>query len=241
MKIGKWIGGGLGWAIGGPIGAMLGFAIGSLYDDKNNITTNISGHTNQTTASDFTVSILVLSAAVMKADGKILKSELEYVKQFFVRQFGVEKTKDLMLVFKEILKQEINLYDVCQQINYYMQPPEKLQLLHYLFGIALADNELHPNELSVIETISRYLGISASDLNSLKAMFVKDNNNAYDILEIAPSATDDEVKKAYRLMAIKYHPDKVSHLGPEHQQAAKEKFQQLNQAYETIKKQRGMK
>ena len=93
----------------------------------------------------------------------------------------------------------------------------------------------------MIELICNYLGIKPHDLASIKAMFIREQESAYKILEISPDATDEEVKKAYRRMAAKYHPDKVSHLGPEVQKAAKEKFQALNQAYTQIKKQRGMR
>jgi DnaJ like chaperone protein len=84
------------------------------------------------------------------------------------------------------------------------------------------------------------MGISEKDFESIKAMFFKDTKSAYKILEITPDASDEELKKAYRKMAIKYHPDKVSHLGEDVQKAAKEKFQQLNAAYEAIKKERGL-
>ena len=70
-------------------------------------------------------------------------------------------------------------------------------------------------------------------------MFYKDANAAYKILEVKEKATDTEVKKAYRKMAVKYHPDKLTHLGEEFQKSAKEKFQKVNEAYETIKKERG--
>jgi DnaJ like chaperone protein len=72
-------------------------------------------------------------------------------------------------------------------------------------------------------------------------MFVKETDSAYKILEIHSSATDEELKKAYREMALKYHPDKVSHLGEEVREAAEKKFQTVTEAYETIKKQRGIK
>jgi DnaJ like chaperone protein len=71
-------------------------------------------------------------------------------------------------------------------------------------------------------------------------MFIKDNFHNYQILEITPDASDDEVKKAYRKMAVKYHPDKVAHLGPDIQKSANEKFQELNAAYNGIKNERGM-
>jgi DnaJ like chaperone protein len=84
------------------------------------------------------------------------------------------------------------------------------------------------------------LGISQGDYDSIKAMFVKDTESAYKILEIYPDASDQEVKAAYRKMAVKYHPDKVAHLGGKIQKVAKEKFQQLNNAYGEIKKERMM-
>ncbi|MFA7139292.1 MAG: DnaJ domain-containing protein, partial [Bacteroidales bacterium] len=145
-----------------------------------------------------------------------------------------------ILLLRDILQQEINLYEVCAQVRTNMDYSGRLQLLHYLFGIALSDGAGHQKEIDAIEIAAQYLGISAAEFRSLKAMFVKDATSAYKILEIEPTASDDEVKKAYRKMAVKYHPDKVSHLGEEVQHAAKEKFQQLNQAYESIKKERGL-
>jgi DnaJ like chaperone protein len=230
---GKWIGGGLGWAFGGPIGAILGFAMGSMFDGSQ-------GNYRGTARGDFAMSLLVLSAAVMKADGKVVKSELEYVKSFFVRQFGIDETERLILMLKEVLNQEINVREVSAQIGQYMDSPSRLQLLHYLFGIASADGQYHPSEVDVIEQISGYMGVSAADYASIRAMFVKSINSAYDILEIVPEATNDEVKKAYRRLAIEYHPDKVAHLGEDIRKSATVKFQTLNAAYEQIKKQRGM-
>jgi DnaJ like chaperone protein len=244
MGYGKWIGGGLGWAFAGPIGGILGFAIGSMFDNADKYEYQqiyqSSDARNKTEAGDFAASILILAAAVMKADGRVLKSELNYVKNFFVQQFGPEKTKEQMLVFKEILKQDIPLRDVCLQIKHFTRHADRLQLLHFLFGISGADKHFDHEEVVVIQRISRYLGISDVDFDSIKAMFVRDNNNDYKILEINPSATNEEVKKAYRKMAVKYHPDKVSHLGEDFQKMAKEKFQKVQEAYDNIKKARNM-
>jgi len=235
-KYGKWIGGGLGWAFGGPIGAILGFAMGSVLDGVRIEKTFYQG----TARGDFAMSLLVLSAAVMKADGKVVKSELEYVKNFFLSQFGTEETNRLIQILKEVLNQEINLRDVSVQVGQFMDYPSRLQLLHYLFGIAMADRQIDKAEENVIEQISGYMGVDPSDFSSIKAMFVRNINNAYDILELTPDATDEEVKKAYRRLAIQYHPDKVAHLGEDIKKAATEKFQTLNAAYDEIKKQRDM-
>ncbi len=241
MSYGKWVGGGLGWAFGGPIGALIGFMFGSMFDSGKN--TAFKNHPYEegspTQSGDFSMSLLVLSAAVMKADGVVKKSELEYVRRFFTNNFGADKAQQHMLVLRELLKKEINIQDVSLQISRYMDYSSRLQLLHYLFGIALSDGHVDSSEINIIQSISGYLRLSNADYISVKAMFVKDTDSAYKILEIDPSSTDDEVKKAYKKMALKYHPDKVGHLGEDVRKAAEEKFQTLNSAYNDIKKQRG--
>lgn len=249
-KIGKWVAGTLGWAVGGPIGALLGFALGSIYDNASGDLLKWdepAGNPNprsrpRTTSGDFEASLLILTAAVMKADNSVKKSELEFVRRFLIGQFGEAKAKEQLLILREILKRPIEIRQVALQIRTYMDHSSRLQLLHYLFQLANADKHMHGNEIDMLTRIASYLGISKKDFSSIKAMFVVQNSESvYQILEISKSATDDEVKKAYRKMAVKYHPDKVSHLGPEHQNAAKEKFQKLTEAYEQIKKERGIK
>lgn len=239
---GKWIGGGLGWALGGPIGAVLGFVFGSMFDSMQAGTYEYRPPESRprTQSGDFSAVLLILSAAVMKADGRVLKSELEYVRKFFLQNFGEAVTRQKMLLLRELLKQNIDLAEVGSQIKAYMAYPEKLQLLHFLFGISSSDGQEHPIEVHTIHNISKLIGISDPDFQSIRSMFIKDTGYAYRILEISAEATDEEVKKAYRKMALKYHPDKVSHLGEDVQNAAKEKFQELNAAYNTIKKQRGL-
>jgi len=236
-KYAKWIGGGLGWAFGGPIGGILGFVFGSMVDGIQRVDYQSSKGTQ---IGDFTASLLVLTAAVMKADEKVVKSELDYVKRFFLQQFPEEVVQEKMLVLRELLKQTIRVDEVSHQIRQYMNYSDRLQLLHFLFGVAVSDAQAHPKEISMIEVISGHLGINYPDFESIKAMFVKDSHSAYKILEIQPESSDDDVKKAYRRMAMKYHPDKVTHLGEDVQKAAKEKFQEVSNAYEQIKKERGL-
>jgi|GEM_PF-4168 len=233
---GKWIGGGLGWAFGGPIGAIIGFSLGSMFEGVSSGTYAYKG----TPRGDFAMSLLVLSAAVMKADQKILRSELDYVKSFFYRQFGDTEGAKLILMLKEILNQDINLQEVSMQVGQFMDDSSKLQLVHFLFGIAAADGHYHPDEVAVIEQACRYMGISPADYQSIHAMFVKDPHWAYDVLEITKDASDLEVKKSYRELAKRHHPDKVAHLGEDIKKAATEKFQKINAAYEEVKKQRNI-
>ena len=234
---------GLGWSFGGPLGGIIGYAIGGLFSGNGPSSirsgvTDTFGNTDE--KRDFNVTLLVLSAAVMKADGQVKRSELDYVKRFYLQNFGQERAENYIKLLREILEKEYNLYEVSQQVGHYMDYSSRLQLLHYLFGIANADGVITAEEVKVINTISDYMGVTNSDFQSLKAMFVKDTDSAYKILGIDPSASDEEVKRAYREMAKKNHPDLVSSLGEEVRQAAERKFQEINEAYETIKKQRGL-
>ena len=240
-KVGKWITGGLGWAFFGPIGGILGFVVGSLFDN----TQVIQGHQEYqpgqpTTQGGYVMSLLVLVAAVMKADGKILKSELDYTKEFFVRSFGIAAAGEAIKILRDLLNQNIPVTDVCIQIRKNMDYPSRLQLLHFLFGIAAADGLVHESEHQLIAHIAQQLGITEKDYQSIESMFVANTDGAYRILEVESSATEEELKKAYHKMAIKYHPDKVHYLGEDVQNAANEKFQKVNEAWEIIKKQRGI-
>lgn len=239
----KLIGGGLGWAFGGPIGAIIGFALGSLLGGQEEApaTDRTYRTTRRTSEDDFKASLLVMIACVMKADGTAQKAELTVVKKFLVTNFGEQGALEALQLLKKLLEQPINEMEVARQINQYMNYSSKLQLVRLLFDIAYADGEVNSAELNMIQRISVVFGLSKADFESLKAPFVKnvDQNWAYKALEIDPSATNDDIKKAYRRMAMKYHPDKVHNLGEDIKKSATDKFRAVNEAYEHLKKQRG--
>lgn len=241
---------------GSIFGGLFGFFIGGFFDntsyrykksvqDGEGYQRGRQGHPGggfyrpQMTQQDFNLGLVMLTAAVMKADGKVKKSELSFVKQFFLQQFGEYRSKGLILKLRDYLEQDLNVDYVCQQIQQVMPVEVRLQLMHYLFGIAQADGHVSVEEEQVIKNIAAHLGVGGRDYESIKAMFYKDVSSAYRVLGVEQSSTDAEIKKAYRKMAVKYHPDKVSSLGEEHQKAAKEKFQKVQDAYDTIKKERG--
>jgi len=129
---------------------------------------------------------------------------------------------------------------VSMQIRQNMDYASRLQLLQMLHGISAADGQVHPEEIRVIRLVAQYMGISQNDMDSVMAVYVVDTDWAYKVLGIDRSANDEEVKKAFRKMAMKYHPDKVSYLGEDFQKIAHEKFRKVNEAYEQIKKERNM-
>ena len=234
------------------IGGVVGFLIGSLLDNFNVINAKKNGqkgnnifdyyqqHASQSN-QDFATMLMALSAAVMKADGKILKSELEFIKSFFVQQFGPQFSSTHLQTLKHFLDaKEIPLEQICRDIVFRTQAEVRIQLMHYLFGIAKSDGHVAEEEIQVLKRISVLLEIPARDFDSLKGMFYRNVNSDFEVLGITANATDEEIKRAYRAMAVKHHPDKVTHMGEEYQKGAKEKFQKIQEAYENIKKARGI-
>jgi DnaJ like chaperone protein len=247
MSLGKWILGGLGFAVGGPIGSIIGVLIASLFekngaDNQASSSTNRTFRAQRTTAGDVRVSIIVLIACVIKSDGRVLKSEINYIKPFLLKTFGEAGAKQALLLLKELLKQDIDAKAVAQQIGQHINYSTRLELVHLLLAVANADGELHELELEIISSISMNMNVQDADYQSILALYQrsKDANWAYTALEITPSATNEEVKKAYRRMAMKYHPDKVANAGEEIRQQATDKFRAINEAYEHIKQQRGI-
>lgn len=244
-KYGKWLSGALGWAVMGPIGGLLGFGLVSILE-KLSENEEDRGNTNDGTRNSFLLSLVVLSAAVMKGDGKIMKSELNFVKDFIRKNFGDQAVVEAVAILKEVLSKEINIDSVSAQIASNMPLSHRLQLLHYLCGVAQADFSIAKKEIEILRKIASALNIPIHDSDSIFAMYginLSSNviGDAYVVLGIDERATDDEVKRAYRSMAVKHHPDKVANLGEDVRKAAEEKFKSISDAYDKIKVARGIK
>jgi DnaJ like chaperone protein len=247
----KWIGAGLGFSLGGPIGAALGFAIGSFLDgfsegdlteEQMEYQRNVERGSidSDTQSGDFEMSLLVLASIVIKSDGKVDQRELDFVRSQFLNMYGKERANNAFKLFKGIIKKEVSARQVCIQVREHMSHASRLQLLHFLFGIAKSDDFVSLPEVEEIKRIAGYLYINQYDFESIKAMFYDASENAYKILEIEKSASNTEVKEGYRKMVKKYHPDKLQGLGQEHLKGANEKFQSIQSAYEKIKEERGL-
>ena len=154
--------------------------------------------------------------------------------------YGKDRANKAFQLFKGMMKKQVSSRQVCIQIRQHMPHSSRLQLIHFLFGIAKADEYVSDIEVDEIRKIAGYLYVNQYDFESIKAMFYKSSDSAYKILEVETSVTDSELKTAYRKMVKKYHPDKLIGLGDEHLKGAKEKFQRIQEAYEAIKNERGI-
>jgi len=245
----KWLGAGIGFTFGGPIGAILGFVAATVVDkftnedfvkEQQNYQKDFQQKRAQTLSGDFEISLLILASVVIKADGKVDERELNYVRSQFVGMYGKDRANKAFQLFKGMMKKQVSSRQVCIQIRQHMPHSSRLQLIHFLFGIAKADEYVSDIEVDEIRKIAGYLYVNQYDFESIKAMFYKSSDSAYKILEVETSVTDSELKTAYRKMVKKYHPDKLIGLGDEHLKGAKEKFQRIQEAYEAIKKERGI-
>lgn len=275
MALGKWIGSALGWILSGGnvLGAIAGYCIGSLLSDATSTAErengfNGDGNTFRNDYSDtqfnqrpfeedrnsFLFSMLVLSSYIIKADGKIMHSEMNCVRNFLRNNFGeqaVRQGEDILLKLFEMQKQQgattfkETIRKSCVEISFHMNIGQRLQLLDYLIIIAKVDGTVSPEEVYALKEVAAYLGLSAQDVDSMLNMEASSNqqiglDEAYKILGISPNATNDEVKAAYRKMALKHHPDRVSTLGDDVREAAEKKFQEINNAKERIYEARGL-
>lgn len=238
----KWILAILGYSYLRFPGAILGFFVGGAIERLYNPSSSwIKVRTQNLNPEIFQLNLLALAATIIKADGIVKKQELQFVRNFFISNYGSQKASTIFEKFnEEIKKDKQNISDLTEIFIKQAQYETRLQILHFLFGVANADGVVSQTELTKVEQISAALGIRQSDMQSIKAMFIKDIDNAYTILEIISSATDDEVKKAYRTMAKKYHPDKLRSKDPALIKGAKEKFQKVQEAYEVIQKERNL-
>ncbi len=250
----KYIGAVVGWFFGrGFLGALIGYFIGSAADSlfgKNDGSSSRGGGfktvfdnaTRETVSpGDFELNLLSLASIVIKADGTVSQTELDYARQYFVRAYGKERANATFRTFNDVIKnREVSASRICTYLNSRTRYEVRLQILHFLFGIAQADGHVSEPEVRVMAQIAGYFRVNHQDFESIKAMFFKSAESAYKILEIQKDATNDEVKKAFRTMAKKYHPDKLQHMDEAYRKGAEDKFRKVQEAYETIQKERGM-
>lgn len=235
------IGGSIGGFIGVFIGVLIGAILDKLHQDGGELWMNkrAPATIEDTDPNDFVVGSILLAGAIVKADGEVDDLELSYVRSFLVEQFGTLQMDDYWHILMEAINNKFDLKKTTQQIRQTTSYETRLQLIHFLFGIANADYSIDEAEIAAVKVISIHLGVDAGEFESIKAMFYQEMNAYYKILEISPSARDEEVKEAYHFMLKKYHPDKLEHLGEGVKKAATAKFIKVQEAYKGIKKERG--
>ena len=242
----------VGWSIYRFPGAIAGYFLGSFIDQYRGKRRNSGGQRDvfrdlfdqqrgkTVNTADFEINLLSLASFVIKADGKVSQSELDFVRRYFVQAYGKDRANATFKVFNDVIKKsDISAKGIASDIRSKTRYESRLQILHFLFSIANADGTVTTSEVDMINQIAGYLSIQSADFHSIKAMFFKNPDRAYKILEIDKTATVAEIKKAYRTMAKKYHPDKLIDMDEAYKKGAEQKFREVQESYESLQKERG--
>ena len=261
MALGKWIGGIVGFMSAGPLGALAGIVLGGFLDNMlDGVNTpetqgtfdGYSGYQRraaQGQRNSFLFSMLVLASYIIKADGKVMHSEMELVRNVLRQNFGeVARSQGddiLRKLFDEQKRVGASAFrntvmQCCQQIARNMDYSQRLQLLNFLVMISQADGRVDPTEVTAMKECAQWMQMSVDEVDSMLGLGKDDLESAYRVLGVSPNASDDEVKKAYRKLALEHHPDKVAALGEDIRKVAEKKFQEINAAKDKIWKARGL-
>lgn len=260
MGIGKWISGFLGWIVLGPIGGVLAFAIGSLFEESSSDSQSklsgsqqddASGKTDQTQGNrnSFLLSMLVTASYIIRADGKVLQSETEFVRNFLRENFGNDAAEQGNDILQRIFEEEKKMGHVafqrtirqtCNEVPRFLDYSGRLQLLNFLVMITQSDQDVDETEVKALRDVAEWMQMDKSEVDSLLHLDGDSIEDAYKVMGVSPTATDEELKAAYRRLALEHHPDRVANLGEDVRRAAEKKFQEINAAKERLWKARGL-
>ncbi|MCF0196469.1 MAG: TerB family tellurite resistance protein [Bacteroidaceae bacterium] len=249
----KWVGALLGLLWGKSIvlaifGYFLGALIGGMFRFGGRA--KVFKQTVEDSRNSFLRSLMVLSAHIIQADGRIMHSEMEAMRRFLLANFGEETMRqgnqfilDLFQRKKSMTDHEWQQYirQSAMQMAMIMTPQQRLQLLSYLMEVANADSGMSPEEIKALKEVAVMLQLDATVIDQMMGLGGDSLEDAYRVLGVSPQDTDEAVRKAYKRMALDNHPDRVASLGEDVRRAAEKKFKDINDAKERIFKARGMR
>lgn len=233
-KYEKWLGASIGWFAGGPVGGLLGFAAGSFMEPESKKYKK-TGHT-----SEFETNLIVLAATLIKIDGNISLDEINFVRDFFRDHFSAEHLDEKMNILHHCLQRSYDPRKACDDIRASASPSTRLQVVNFLFELALSDRALEKSEADLIFLLAGWLNINDIQFKKIKSTFATTGSQTkYDLLGVRYHASYEEIKTAYRKLVLEYHPDRNASLSPTELAKLAEKFRRIQEAFEKIKMERG--
>lgn len=231
-KYEKWLGAGIGWMVtGNPLGGILGFLAGNYLTDKN----KSDAQKLSSGISELEVNILVLASHLIKIDGKISSSEISFTTSFLDEHFDPQLSQERAQVLHHCLHKEYDLGIVCDQIRIYTKLHTRIQVVRFLLELAKCDGELNQQENYFIFRVAGYMNVNDVEFRKLKSEISETMLNYYDVLEVTKTASPEEVRRSYRKLVLKYHPDRNKTLSDAEKKKLTEKLLAIQEAYRVAK------
>jgi DnaJ like chaperone protein len=244
----------LGFIFFGPVGAILGFLIGILVDSRVRVSRSGFFFTDFGVGNIFKDSFPLFAAAVTRAGG-VSKITVLTVKNIITQLFGVQNAIFMMQKYKSYVENGFDDYilnETCEKILYSLNHQSKIYIISLLFTILKSIDTFSSEEIFVIQDISRNIGISGYEFESLlnhyKSGDFRNNNysqsrvyksDPYKVLQIDKNTNIEDIKKQFRKLSKKYHPDVTLNLPENEKKEAEVKMKEIINAYGIIKKERG--
>ena len=252
-----WVFGFLGLILFGPVGMILGIIIGLLISSGNKSRINAGTYDNRyrTTSADYDPnftpgsvlpyrvevmieSLVALGMMVARADKRLFPREKEVIRSFILSaQFGPDAAIDVFVqqAIERYKTEYIDLHFHIRRISPYLNNQHKQVVVLLLVDVAHADGRFDPDEISVVREVCRAFGVSESILDQFMSRKGLTRVEALKVLGLPEGATAEEIKKAYRKLALQFHPDRVSATATEaEKKAANDKFIEIQKAYDYL-------
>ena len=247
--LGKIIGGTIGFAMGGPLGAIAGAALGHAFDSEQQIY-HRHEHARLSTSEEaqltFFVAAFSMLAKLAKADGRVSQAEIETVENFMIYDLNLDPQSRQIArnIFQTAIESRENFNDFAAQFyNQFRTQYQMLDLMiDILIRVSVADGSLSQSEEQLILAAVRIFNFSDEQYKKLKSRYVQDSEKYYAILGCDSSDSNEHIKSQYRKLVLDYHPDKIASKGlpEEFTKFANDKFREIQEAYEFIKKERNL-
>ncbi|MEJ6694900.1 MAG: DnaJ domain-containing protein [Chitinophagales bacterium] len=234
-------------------GAFMGFFIGifieELFEGKSSLFPGWgNGGEHDPQLTEYQIKLIQCTAALLKVQQVISRSESHFILKYFYRQFGTKKGKYVYQCLKDALATKVDYHHSAKSLST-LQREGKIQVITFLFGLTHAAPHSNFKQDGILEDIAKLMGMAQQDFETIKrkaskkekqktSYFQSSNQNiAYQVLGVSEGVSEEVLKKAYRKMVLKYHPDKTKIA----KDIASKKFQEIQEAYDSIRLSKGIK